>query len=246
LNGAGLPSIRSIGGGGGGRARGGRISDFATDAVDPISADIDAAISKLEESAREWMGNVGSVLREDVARGATIFSAEIDEIEKRKDSVFEDRMQKEEARIRTTADLYETLMTQGTGGFLKVLEREGIRIIAMMAAQMLAGKSLSAAFGTAAGSGLFGGFFANGGQPPVGRMSIVGERGPEVFIPKVPGTIIPNHALGGGPQISLTVNAPGATQETVMMIRRELANAAPHIVQAAQQSTMRGLQRQRL
>jgi len=44
----------------------------------------------------------------------------------------------------------------------------------------------------------------------------------------------------------LTVNAPGATQETVMMIRRELANAAPHIVQAAQQSTVRSLKRPRL
>lgn len=37
--------------------------------------------------------------------------------------------------------------------------------------------------------------FANGGDPPVNRPSIVGERGPEVFVPRTAGTIVPNHAL---------------------------------------------------
>jgi len=46
--------------------------------------------------------------------------------------------------------------------------------------------------------GMMGGAFANGGQPPVGKMSLVGERGPELFVPSQSGTIIPNHALGGG------------------------------------------------
>lgn len=51
--------------------------------------------------------------------------------------------------------------------------------------------------------GLFkqGGFlglgFANGGEPPVGQVSMVGEEGPELFVPKTRGTIVPNHALGG-------------------------------------------------
>jgi lambda family phage tail tape measure protein len=39
--------------------------------------------------------------------------------------------------------------------------------------------------------------FADGGSPPVGKASIVGERGPELFVPRTAGTIIPNHALGG-------------------------------------------------
>ncbi len=47
--------------------------------------------------------------------------------------------------------------------------------------------------------------FANGGDPPVGMPSLVGERGPELFIPKTGGTIIPNNrlssAMGGGPQV---------------------------------------------
>ena len=45
---------------------------------------------------------------------------------------------------------------------------------------------------------LMGGKYANGGRPPLGKMSLVGERGPELFVPDSAGTIIPNHALGGG------------------------------------------------
>jgi hypothetical protein len=44
--------------------------------------------------------------------------------------------------------------------------------------------------------------FANGGNPPVGRPSIVGERGPELFVPKSAGTIVPNGQFGqGGNQV---------------------------------------------
>jgi len=39
--------------------------------------------------------------------------------------------------------------------------------------------------------------YADGGSPAVGQPAIVGERGPEIFVPRTAGTIIPNHALGG-------------------------------------------------
>ena len=39
--------------------------------------------------------------------------------------------------------------------------------------------------------------FAAGGRPPVGRPSIDGERGPELFVPSTAGTIIPNNKMGG-------------------------------------------------
>ena len=39
--------------------------------------------------------------------------------------------------------------------------------------------------------------FAEGGRPPVGLPSIVGEQGPEVFVPDAAGTIVPNNQLGG-------------------------------------------------
>ena len=44
--------------------------------------------------------------------------------------------------------------------------------------------------------------FADGGRPPLNRMSLVGENGPELFNPgSQSGTIIPNHAMGGGSSI---------------------------------------------
>ena len=40
--------------------------------------------------------------------------------------------------------------------------------------------------------------FAKGGNPPVGKPSIVGEKGPELFVPSTSGTIVPNGQFGGG------------------------------------------------
>lgn len=37
--------------------------------------------------------------------------------------------------------------------------------------------------------------FAEGGNPPVGQPSIVGEKGPEVFVPNQPGTVLPHGFL---------------------------------------------------
>jgi len=48
---------------------------------------------------------------------------------------------------------------------------------------------------------------------------------------------------GSGVSMPITINAPGATAETVAAIRREIANAAPTIVQAAAALTNRQLNR---
>lgn len=63
--------------------------------------------------------------------------------------------------------------------------------------------------------GGFGGFFARGGRPPVGMPSIVGEDGPELFVPASAGRVIPNNQLGsmGGPVFH--VDMRGASVEAV-------------------------------
>jgi hypothetical protein len=60
-----------------------------------------------------------------------------------------------------------------------------------------AGSFSGGGFGTgnAFGNQDLGGFFADGGNPPVGKVSVVGEKGPELFVPRTAGTIIPNHAI---------------------------------------------------
>ena len=62
--------------------------------------------------------------------------------------------------------------------------------------------------------GLIGGLFANGGQPPVNKISVVGERGPELFVPTTKGTIIPNGGFGGDSVtnvITVNVDAKGSS-----------------------------------
>jgi lambda family phage tail tape measure protein len=70
-------------------------------------------------------------------------------------------------------------------------------------ARVQAQKMLAGLFGGGAGGGFFGSIgkifgFANGGMPPVGQPSLVGERGPELFVPQSAGRIIPNNKLGMG------------------------------------------------
>jgi len=58
----------------------------------------------------------------------------------------------------------------------------------------------------------FGGFFANGGNISGGKASIVGERGPELFVPGQDGQIVPNHQMGGGGNVTVNVINQGGEQ----------------------------------
>lgn len=65
------------------------------------------------------------------------------------------------------------------------------------------------------GSSLFSALpgFANGGRPAVGRPSIVGERGPELFVPDRAGTILPNGVGMGSTTITVNVDASGTSAD---------------------------------
>lgn len=58
---------------------------------------------------------------------------------------------------------------------------------------------------------IFGGGRANGGPVSGGTPYMVGERGPELFVPRSSGTIVPNNALGGGSSnVVVNVDATGS------------------------------------
>ena len=73
--------------------------------------------------------------------------------------------------------------------------------------------------------------FANGGKPPVGRPSIVGERGPELFVPSRAGTIVPNHAMGGA-NVTVNVDASGSSVQGNGPNASQLGKAIGAAVQA--------------
>ena len=90
------------------------------------------------------------------------------------------------------------------------------------------------AFDTSFDTSLLG--FASGGRPPVGRASIVGERGPELFVPRSAGTIVPNNALGGGTttnnMITVNVDASGTSVQGNGSEADQLGGLIASVVQA--------------
>ncbi len=97
---------------------------------------------------------------------------------------------------------------------------------------------------------LSSGSFAHGGRPPVGVPVLVGEQGPELFVPPGPGEIIPNDALGGfggagEPNIVVTYNidARGAELGVEQRLRRMLAEHQRDTVKRTMGAIFRDAQR---
>jgi lambda family phage tail tape measure protein len=72
----------------------------------------------------------------------------------------------------------------------------------------LFGMYASGGFGTgnAYGNADLGGFLADGGSANANTPYVVGERGPELFVPRSSGTVIPNHALAGAGGTTMVTN----------------------------------------
>jgi lambda family phage tail tape measure protein len=89
------------------------------------------------------------------------------------------------------------------------------------------------------------GAYADGGNPPVGVPSLVGERGPELFVPKSAGTIIPNNQLssvmGGGQTVNY--NGPFIAQMNAIDTQSgiQFLSKNKQAVWAANQSAQRSL-----
>ena len=67
----------------------------------------------------------------------------------------------------------------------------------------------------------FGGFFADGGNFSAGKPIVVGERGPEMIMPRTGGTVVPNHAMAaGGPvNVNFRVDAVDAQSFNSHMVK---------------------------
>jgi len=78
--------------------------------------------------------------------------------------------------------------------------------------------------------------FAEGGSPPINKPSIVGENGPELFVPKSAGTIIPNGGGGGGTvnKTYITNNISAIDSKSVAQMFAENRKALLGTVQLAQ------------
>jgi hypothetical protein len=120
---------------------------------------------------------------------------------------------------------FQNIMTSGQLSFkaiLQMIKKVIARLIAAAAAAAILAALLPGGSGKLQGavsfgekfkvlfSGLKG--FAGGGRPPTNRPSIIGEKGPELFIPDSPGTVIPNHSISSNTMsagLSVAVNLRG-------------------------------------
>lgn len=107
------------------------------------------------------------------------------------------------------------------------------------------GSFFGAGVGTSAGGYTSGGSFsglAKGGTATGGRPYMVGEKGPELFVPGRTGTVVPNNQMGGGGGVTInqTINVTTGVQQTV---RTEIANLMPRIAQASKQAVLESRQR---
>jgi lambda family phage tail tape measure protein len=129
---------------------------------------------------------------------------------------------------------YTTITTTATAALTAAISASSAAIVAAIAA----GKAGDAASGLATAAGgsdfftSFGGFFADGGTPPLGKVSVVGERGPELFVPKSLGTIVPlDKTAAPNKTIAPTIVvqqsfAPGTDRRTINQAASATASAA--------------------
>ena len=135
----------------------------------------------------------------------------------------EKRRRAEEEAARQLQSIYDQLGATIRDGVVGSIQAavDGTKSLAEVASNTLrnlANQLLTLGINTAlksTGLGIFSNLpgFANGGRPPVGRPSIVGERGPELFVPRSSGTIVPNHAMGGSTNVVVNVDAKGTAAQ---------------------------------
>ena len=74
--------------------------------------------------------------------------------------------------------------------------------------------------------GAIGGARANGGPVTGGVPYLVGERGPEIIVPRSAGKVIPNHRLGGGGgSMSMVIDLRGTTGDDALDRKMQAAGA---------------------
>lgn len=116
---------------------------------------------------------------------------------------------------------------------LKSIQQDILRILVR--------KNITEPFGnfiSGAVSNLFGGFFANGGDPPLGKISVVGEKGPELFMPRTAGTIIPNGA--GGANVTIVNQIAVGDVASVSTVREAMATVTRNMQAQIARSITRG------
>ena len=186
-----------------------------------------ATVDTLEEY------NAQLVILDQMLRDGKISAEEFAKAKAALDKAFEENAPLYGTFVKVMEDAASTLSTglvdamMGTADFMDVMKDTFKRAITQMIADAFRLKIiepiLSGIFGGSfsggkytPGSGgilssIFGGIFkADGGPVLSNKPYIVGEEGPELFVPGNSGTIVPNGSMGGGGAVTYNINAVDA------------------------------------
>ena len=190
----------------------------------------------------------------EITDGTNILEKELGEVSKTFGEALAPAIQS--ASMAFTTDFVDALLEgQDALQSFKDFSRNIVsQIIAIFLQMAVVNKILNAIF-YKDGMGLGGADFqklptigkAGGGTIQSGRATLVGERGPEIFVPNTGGTIMNNmnskNAMGGGTPINIYQNVNFATG-VVSTVRAEVTKMMPQIADvtkaAVQESAMRG------
>jgi methyl-accepting chemotaxis protein len=156
------------------------------------------------------------------------------------------------AAVRGIKSLEDALVdvTMGTASAkdaFKSMARSIISDLIRIQIQQSITAPLASAMGGGGGTGIaasvgkfFGGLFADGGRPPRNKVSVVGEKGAELFVPDgVSGTVVPSGA-GGGVTVHQTINLSAGVSQTV---RAEVIGMLPQIQEASKAAVLEARRR---
>jgi hypothetical protein len=204
-------------------------AQLGIDRLADLDAEIEKATLKNQLSEKEFETEMRI---QEIMKGTTDVTR--DQIKAKLDEL--DVLAKEQEEIQKVKDLYDSIASSIETGLVDAIEGaiNGTKTLGDVARSVFAQIQRSLIqFGVNAflgGIGIPG--FANGGRPPVGRASIVGEKGPELFVPDRAGTIVPNNQLGGSTNVVVNVDASGSAVEGDEAQGRELGRLISVAVQS--------------
>ena len=150
--------------------------------------------------------------------------------------------------VRSALESLQSTLADALGKALPALLGGGARAGGTGGLGGLGGSLLRAVLPSLGGS-LFGGVpvspfggLARGGRVAPGRAFLVGEAGPELFVPSTAGEIVPNQRLAAAPAVSVVQNFDlrGADLAAVAALRRESARIKRELVAEIAASARRG------
>ena len=138
------------------------------------------------------------------------------------------------------ADMLQGIADQFLNMAMKILQDAITQQLVKLFAGLAGGFS-GGGTNIAGGAQLIGAAFADGGRPPLGKVSLVGEKGPELFVPDQAGTVISNDEAFGDAQQAMTTavaNNVTAFEQANEAMGMATATRAANTTAAAETSAM--------